>query len=174
MSEVRSYLEAKTETPREWLRRNPRTVHPTILELVRRFVANGGIYNDDAERFVAEHVGDLPPHRRHGHENRHPITNQLGAEIYLSRSILRDEEARETEAALLAEGFVPLDQTTPESGERCTVVLGTLYSGHEVPVYAKPRQVRIHRTEDRIAFLPKGARTRGFLALGPALIRPGW
>jgi len=172
MSEIRNYLEAKTALgAREWLRREPRETHPEILEHVRAFQAAGGFYDDDAERYVEEQVGDLPAHRYHGHPERDPLTDQLGHEVYIAKSILRDEAARLKLEAFEADGFAPFDANTVQDGARYSLILGTLYTGRDIPDYGDPVQVRARREGTILGFLPKGARTRGYIIDRPALIR---
>lgn len=172
MSAIRDYLEATAaELPGEWLRREPRTTHIDILEAVREFVAGGGFYDDDAERFVNERAGDLPPHRRHGDPDRHRLIVQLGHEVYIAKSVLDDERSAEKLAVLHADGFALLNEAEIEDGGRYVLRLGVTYSGRGVPTFGEPREVRALRDELGWFFLPKGARTRGFRASGPALIK---
>lgn len=172
MSTIRDYLETKAaEHPKEWLRRKPCTTHPDILALVREFESAGGTYDDAAERFVEERAGDLPEHHHHGHEDRHALTYQLGHEVYLARLILDDEAHAEHLAALQAEGFALLDDVEIEAGSHYVLRLGVTYSGHEVPSFGEPHEVQAVRDATGWIFLPKGARTRGFKAHGPALIK---
>lgn len=172
MSAIRDYLEAKAAgQPGEWLRREPRTTHPDIQEAVREFEAAGGTYDDDAERFVEERAGDLPAHGHHGGEDRDPLTVQLGHEVYIARRVLDDLAASEALAALQADGFVPLDESALVDGGRYVICLGTLYSGHRVPVFSRPKEVRAKRIDAGFMFLPKGARTHGFRPSHTALVK---
>lgn len=175
MTTIREYLEDKAAQPeREWVRRKPATTHPEILALVREFVAGGGTYNDDAERFVEARAGDLPPHQYHGHPARHRLTDQLGSEVYLARSIIRDEAEAATNAALEREGFAPLDPAALIDGARYVVRFARQYVGHSVPQYGRAVEVRAHaKTDGGFMFLPKGARTRGYAAttFQPTLIK---
>lgn len=176
-SEIRSYLESKAALPeREWLRREPRGTDPAILAAVREAQATikpspgGVIYDDDVERYVNELAGDLPAHQHHG-SGRDRLLDQLGHEVYIARTILRDEANAEAEAAALAAGYQRLADVELEDGGRYLIRCGTLYSGYEIPVYAAEREVRARRDGERFIFMPKGARTRGFLPTGPALVR---
>lgn len=173
MSAVRTYLEAKTAdpNPKEWLRREPRSTHPEILEHVRAFKATGDFNNDAAERYIIEQVGDLPAHHRHGHDDRHPLITQLGHEVYLANGILADEKGATQIEAAQADGFMPLDAVELVEGARYLIKLGTIYCGNDVPVYGDPKSVRAHREQGRMVFLPKGAKTRYFVPGGPALIK---
>jgi hypothetical protein len=177
MSEIRTYLEEKAALPeREWLRRETRETHPTILAAVRQALhtippSRGGvIYDDDVERFVNELAGDLPEHRHHG-ADRDRLIVQLGHEVYIARSLIRDEENAALEAEALEAGYARLADVELADGGRYLIRLGTLYSGYDVPVYAAERAVRAVRDGERFVFMPKGARTRGFIASGPALVR---
>lgn len=160
MSAVRTYLEEKSgEPPKEWLRREPRTTHPEILEAVRDFEAAGGFYDDDAERFVNERAGDLPPHEHHG-ADRHPLIEQLGHEVYIAKGCLKDERAQADIDASIADGFTMLSGEQLEEGQRYIVRLGTLYCGQEMPTFGEPREVRVKGK----LLLPRGARTQGYSA----------
>jgi len=173
MSEIRTYLEAKAALPEgEWLRREPRGTHPEIKQLVAEFRASGGFYDDDAERFVNEKAGDLPPHERHGSE-RDRLLKQLGNEVYLAKGELRDDVAAATLAGLVEQGFEPLDQDTITEGGRYLLCIGTLYCGQTVPSYSEPVLVRARHypPSGRFVFLPKGARTRALIVNGPALVK---
>jgi hypothetical protein len=154
------YLTEKAETPREWLRRSPRDTHPEILRLVREFREAGGFYDDDALRFVAER-GDVPPE----------LHKVLGSEIYVAKGMISDERAREKAAALIADGFEPLDESRLVEGARYEIATSTTYCGQDEPTYSEPRPVRAKRNGTGFYFLPKGARTHGFRSSGPALIR---
>lgn len=171
MSEVREYLTEKSAEPREWLRRDPSTTHPEILQLVRECIEGGGFYDDDVERFVTERVGDLPEHQRHGTDCRHALIVQLGHEVYIARRCLDDEKARAFESDALAEGFVPFDADAIQDGARYEVRFGTIYSGHTAPLYSQTYRVRARRNGDDWLLLPPGARSRGFVPSGPTLIR---
>lgn len=168
MSAVRAYLNEKAATPREWLRREPRTTHPEIQALVREALATlkpspgGTIYDDDVERYVNERVGDLPPHYRHAHPERHALVDQLGHEVYIARQCIRDEEAAAEIVAALDAGYVPLQDADVRDGARYLVRFGTLYTGAAVAVYGEPHEVKARMFGDTLAFMPKGARTRGF------------
>jgi hypothetical protein len=173
-SEIRAYLESRLEDegPKGWLRRDPKTTHPAILALVRDFEESGGVFNEDAERYVEAAAGDLPKHYHHGHESRDPITYQLGHEVYLARGILKDEALRiEREAAYLA-GYKPLEPATLQEGQRYLVRFGTQYVGQSETQYGKPKEMRVKVYDGRPMFLPKGARTNGYRAQTPALVRP--
>lgn len=174
MSDIRTYLEEKAALPEnEWLRREPRATHPEIQRLVDEFVGGctGIPYDDDTERYVEAAVGDLPEHEYHGHDNRHRLTYQLGRECYIAKHVLRDREAAEALAQAQAEGFVLLKDADVHAGERYLLRLGVLYSGRDVPDFGEVKSVRAVEYKDRIIFLPKGARTRGFVPSGPALIK---
>jgi hypothetical protein len=168
MSEIRTYLEEKAQTPNEWLRREPRTTHPAILAAVRECPDTN---NDATERFIEKRVGDLPEHRHHGHEKRDALTNQLGHEVYLARCLMHDEEAAAREAEAVAEGFAPLESVELVDGVRYEVRLGTRYSGQSVPNYAGAVQVRAKIHQGYIVFFPKGARSRYFVPSNPSLVR---
>lgn len=171
MSTIREYLEEKAALePREWMRREPRTTHPEILEIVREWEANDGSYDDDAEQLVNERAGDLPAHRHHG-TDRDPLCDQLGHEVYVARRILDDEEASAQVEALRAEGYVSIDEVEIEDGAKYIVRSGTQYSGHAVPVFGDPREMRAIKADFGWMFLPKGARSRGYRISTPAMIK---
>jgi hypothetical protein len=182
MSAIRTYLQEKAQDSHEWLRREPRETHPEILALVREALevlapsAGGTIYDDDVERYANERAGDLPPHSRHGTEGRDPLVVQLGHEVYIARNIVRDDEARDAEAALLEEGFRPLADVEVRDGDRLTAIFGTVYSGYFVPQYGHRHAVTARMFGDRLALLPKGARSRGFdpARAGACLVKGGW
>lgn len=171
VSEIREYLEAKAAAREgEWLRRRPKTTHPLILAAVRE---SGALYNDDVERAVEAAAGDLPEHYYHGHEKRHRLTKQLGHEVYIARGILDDEAAQARADEHAAAGFVSLDEFEVREGGRYIVRFGTRYVGRSEPEYGEEKTVTARRNPatGRFVFLPKGARTRGFVPTGPALIK---
>jgi hypothetical protein len=171
VSEIRDYLELEAQTPGGWLRRKPRATLPAILELVREWEAGGGVYNDDAERWLNERVGDLPEHERHGTENRHPLCSQLGSEIYVARCILKDERATLELEAATADGYEPLEAVALEDGARYLARFGTVYSGQDVPAFGEARAVKAVRDGDSFVLRPKGARTSYFAHVGPTLVK---
>ncbi len=180
MSAIRAYLEDKAHHSlgeKEWLRREPQETHPAILTAVREALeeippsAGGTIYDDDVERYVNRAAGDLPPHLIHAHPGRHRLVEQLSHEVYIARKCIRDEESAAALNAALEDGYEPLSFASLEDGERLLIRFGTLYSGYSVPVYAAPRKVRVRLQGTQAVFLPNGARTRGFVASGPALVK---
>lgn len=172
MSETREYLEVKaSEHPKEWLRREPRTTHPKILELVREFQAAGGFNNDAAESFICDRVGDLPAHRHHGANDRHRLINQLGHEVYLATQILSDERAQAELDEARAEGFVPLEEIELQDGGRYILKQGTLYSGRSVAAFSAGVRVRARKDGARFVFMLHGAKSRAFVPSGPALAK---
>jgi hypothetical protein len=169
-SEIRAYLESRLEDEGKngWLRREPKTTHPAILALVRDFERTGGVFNEDAERYVEASAGDLPEHYHHGHENRDPITYQLGHEVYLARGILTDAALRGDTDTALSDGYVPLEPDALKEGERYLVRFGTQYVGNSEVTYSDPKEVRVKITAHGPMFLPKGARSNGWMAQRPA------
>lgn len=176
MTEVREFLEEKAALgDREWLR-SGRTTHPRIIELVREYREIGYGTDDEAERFVEAEVGDLPTHRHHGDPHRHPLTIQLGHEVYLAKGILRDEELAEEEQRALAAGFVrleDLDGLAIDGTTRYTVRFGTQYVGQNQISWGREHPVRVVVESGRIGVIPKGARNPRYVS-GPVLIREGW
>ncbi len=176
MSDVRDYLTEKAaQGEKEWLRREPRTTHPEVLRLVREATIDEDartVYDDDVERAVNEAVGDLPPHERHG-ADRNPLVRQLGHEVYIARTICRDERSRERNADLRREGYLPIGEAEPTAGERYMLRGGTLYSGYSVPVFGRARPVKLVRHGERWGYVEKRKRTAYYVP-DHALIRPGW
>lgn len=171
-SVIRAYVEAKATLPDgEWLRRSPRETHPAILQAVRDAEAQGMTYDDDVEQEVESVAGDMPAHFHHGHMKRHALTDQLGHEVYIARRLLDDEVAQSALDAALADGYVPFDPVALVDGARYWIRCGTLYVGHSVPIYGEARAVRAVREGSAWAFLPKGARTRGFRPSSPSLVK---
>lgn len=177
MSAIREFLEEKAALPlsNEWLRREPRGTHPDILAAVREAedsippTPGGVIYDDSVEQFVNARAGDLPSHQPHGERDR--VLAQLGHEVYIARGLLRDEVNQAAEDEALADGFAKLADVALVPEGRYLVRPGTLYSGYSVPVYGKAREVRAVNAPNGWGFLPKGARTRGFLAVSPMLVK---
>lgn len=173
-SVIRAYLEAKAALPeREWLRREPRTTHPAILEAVRAAIESGHRHDDLIERYVEDVAGDLPEHHHHSHEQRHRLTYQLGHEVYLAKGLLDDERNRTHAAEAQSEGYAPLESVNLVDGDRYVIRTGVLYVGQSEPEYGTPCEVRAkwQPAYNRFVFLPKGARTRYFVPSGAALIR---
>ena len=175
---IRDYLEAKLELgEKEWLRREPRTTHREILNIVRCFRITSEVYgrvayNDDAERAVEKEAGNLPDHYPHAHEKRHPLTNQLGHEVYIAQCICHDENNIRQAARLEAEGFVPI--TEAKHGTRYDVATATLYSGNDYPTYGRVQEkCRVYSIDapDRVVFLPFKSRVNGFYSDRHTLIR---
>ena len=175
MSAIRAYLEEKAAMPeKEWLRRDPHTTHPDILQAVREFEEAGGTYNDDAEQHVERVAGDLPEHHYHAHPERHPLTVQLGNEVYIAKGMLKDERSRAALDAAAAAGFRPLEEVTLEAGKRYTVRAGTVCIGQSVPSFGRPLLVRGEETpRGTVGFVRKGARNFVHVPT-PTLIREGW
>ncbi len=173
MSAIRGYLEEKAALPeKEWLRREPRSTHPDILEAVRTFRMAGGTYDADAERFVCHIAGDLPEWTRHGTENRDRLILQLGHEAYIAKEMLADEQSRRRAAELRAEGFVALHEA--REGKVYDVLSAVTYCGQLEPSYGKPRRGRCvgFAANGSPIFLPPRARTNGFTTDHPgALVR---
>lgn len=167
MSEIRTYLEQKAALPEnEWLKREPRSTLPAILDEVRAYRARVGsrvAYNDDAEQAVERLAGDLPEHRYHAHPERHRLTDQLGSEVYIAQCICHDEQNAARAEELRADGFVPLEQVE-EVGKVYDVAPGIVYSGYELPSYGKvhERCRFAGRQNGRPVFLRPRARTNGF------------
>ena len=175
MSVIREYLEEKLALgEKEWLRRDPLDTHPAILSAVCAATDPDGkalFYNDEVEQFVEECAGDLPPHRYHAHPDRHPLTYQLGHEVYIARIILREEEATADIIRALDDGFVPIADAKIVEGKCYLIRFGTLYSGYSVAQYGQPREVRAKSDGHSIVFLKKGAQTNGYRWPDHALVK---
>lgn len=155
-----AYLAEKEQAPpKEWLRRTPRETHPEIVKAVRAFRESGGFYDEEAKRFVADALNVDP-------------SAQLGHEVYIAKGQLDDETEREKIAAMIADGFAPLDENSIEIGARYMVATSTQYTGRDEPTYHEPREGRAARTNaGRLFFLPPRNRTNGFGSHGPMLVK---
>ena len=164
-SAIRNYLAG---VDRSALLRS-RETHPAILALVRAFEAGGGFCDEDAERYVENAVGDLPPHRHHGHPERDPMTYALGAAIYNARHVLDDERAKAKVAALIAQGYEPITEQATTTRYRRVVLYPTRHIGGSWAEYQDARLVSDGRGGVGYV-LPKGHRTRGHYVSGRAVL----
>lgn len=159
--DVRAYLAREAQTPKGWLRRDPKTTHPTITRLVRCAQAAGITYDDDTNEYVAGRLGIAET-----------LRDQLGHETYVAKGIISDDSARAKRDAMLAEGFTPMIEADLRDGDRYLVRFGTTYVGREVPDYTSAQRYRIKRTPTGVYLMPHGSRTRGYRVPSDALAKP--
>lgn len=158
--DVVAFLAEKAESPREWLRREPRETHPAIVEAVRVAHAGGFTYDDAVVRRCEESL-EVPA----------GLLEQLGHEVYVAKGQLHDEEARAALEALKAEGYEPLDEARLEPGVRYLVRCGTLYVGRSVANYGGAFPVRAERAPGgHVGLKRKGGRVFVHVPT-PAMIR---